>query len=186
MTSDFKWREVSPDYYGRLQQFECAAPLGGFSMGAVMKHRRYYWPWQLEVQNMIRSFRKPDPACQWAHICCVPGKNDSDERVMAFVWFGIIDGAKTNAAGTYMVGYIARALDANGCRFGDLALRHALHVMREDQLASGRDDTIGARIDPRNDQSIALFTRNGFIDAGVDPYAEDYHRFVRFGFEGIA
>ncbi|PJM80019.1 hypothetical protein [Bifidobacterium scaligerum] len=149
-----------------------------------MKHRKYYWPWQLEVQNMIRGFRKPNPRSEWADICCVPDKT-GEERIMAFVWFGIIDGFKDDDQGVYMVGYIARSLEADHCHFGDAALRHALRIMQENQIKTGRDDTIGARIDPRNVQSINLFQRNGFIDAGVDPYEKHYHRFVRFGFDSI-
>ncbi|MBT1179634.1 hypothetical protein [Bifidobacterium vespertilionis] len=182
--NDFRWVEVSPDYWGRMQGFECARPLDDPFEGAERRHGRYYRPWELEVQSTVRRFRKCDPASQWADLC-VSADANGDERIWAFVWYGIIGGRKTNADGTYMIGYIARALSASGCRIGDAALSHALRVLRADHEATGRDPVVGARIDPSNGASGALFSRHGFVDAGVDPEATEYHRWLRFGFDGV-
>lgn len=182
--NDCRWLDVAPDYYGRLQQFECAVPQGGFFLGAVKKHGKYYHEYQLEVQNTIRGFRKCDPKSQWAHICVSPDSK-GNERILAFVWFGIVNGRKTDSEGTYVIGYIARSLAANGCGFGDFTLHHALQVLKRDCEHSGRADAIGARVSPHNKESMALFLRNGFIDAGEDPEAPEYHRLIRFGFDDI-
>lgn len=182
--SDCRWLEVSPDYYGRLQQFECAVPSDGFFLGAKKKHGKYYREYQLEVQNTIRGFRKCDPLRQWAHICVSAG-SDGNDRILSFVWFGIINGRKTDGDGTYMVGYIARERSARGCRFGDFTLKHALRVMKLDCAQSGRDDAIGVRVDPDNQESMALFLRNGFHDTGEDPNEPSYHRLIRFGFDDV-
>lgn len=185
-TTDCRWIDVSPDYRKRLQGFKCAAPLkGGDSIYAVKKHGIYYAPWELEVQTTIRDFRKcRHPESEWAHICVSPGIS-GDDRIFSFVWFGIIGGTKHDANGSYVIGYIARSLDAEGCGFGDFTLKHALHVLKEDHERTGREDAVGARIDPMNSASMALFERNGFMDMGEDPEATEYHRWMRFGFSGI-
>lgn len=182
--SDCRWLDASPDYYWRLQQFECAVPSDGFFLGAKKKHGKYYHEYQLEVQNTIRGFRKCDPLNQWAQICVSPDMSGND-RILSFVWFGIINGAKKNSDGTYMVGYIARSLSARGCKFGDYTLKHALTEMKQDQIASKRADIIGARVDPANLESMNLFLRNGFHDTGEDPNAPEYNRLLRFGFENL-
>lgn len=182
--NDCRWLDVSPDYYGRLQQFQCAVPSDGFFLGAEKKHGKYYHEYELEVQSAVRGFRKCDPLSEWAHICVAPDKNGND-TILSFVWFGIIDGRKKDSDGVYMVGYIAREMAARGCKFGDFTLKHALWVMKHDQSISGRDDLVGARVDPDNVNSMGLFIRNGFIDGGVDTEEPSYHRLIRFGFDGI-
>lgn len=184
LESDCRWLDVSPDYYGRLQQFQCAVPSDGFFLGSEKKHGKYYHGYELEVQSRIRRFRKCDPLSQWAQICVTAGRN-GDDTILSFVWFGIIGGRKKDSNGTYMVGYIARGVEARGCKFGDFTLKHALRVMKRDQDASGRDDAIGARVDPDNHNSMDLFRRNGFQDTGPDPEAREYHRLIRFGFDNI-
>lgn len=178
--SDCRWTEASPDYRARLQQFACAAPLGGFALNAVRKHNQYYAEYEYEVQSTIRDMRSWDRKSQWVDICV---SREKKERIWSFVWFGIVGGTKKDSMGTYMVGYIARSLDAKGCHFGDSTLKHALSVMESNQKETGRDPVIGVRIDPDNKNSMALFERNGFSDTGRDPEAEAYHRLVRFGFD---
>lgn len=134
------------------------------------------------MQNTIRDFRSCDSSSQWAHICVSRPDSQGDEKIYSFVWFGIINGRKHNSNGTYMIGYIARDISAKGCKIGELTLRHALRVLYEDYKNSRRQDIIGARIDPHNTSSIALFTNNGFVDTGIDQEAPDYHRFLKFGF----
>lgn len=185
--ADYRWIDVAPDYKGRLQQFECAEASKENYPGAEYKHRQYYHPYELEVQNVIRDFRHCDQASQWAHIAVMPDKNGS-EKIISFVWFGILGGTKSNVAGYYTIGYIARSLDAKNCRIGYFTLLHALRVLREDYELSRkrpggpRSDAITARIDPENKNSIALFEGLDFHDAGPDPGAREYNRFVRYGF----
>ncbi|WEV53507.1 hypothetical protein [Bifidobacterium sp. ESL0704] len=178
--SDYRWTEASPDYRARLQNFACAAPLGGFALKAVRKHNEYYAEYEYEVQATIRDMRSWDRRSQWVDICV---SREKQERIWSFVWFGIVGGTKKDSMGTYMVGYIARALDAKGCHFGDSTLKHALSVMQRNQEKTGRDAVIGARVDPDNKSSMALFKRHGFADTGQDPEALEYHRLMRFGFD---
>lgn len=189
---DFRWCEVSHDYYSRLHQFECAVPKDGVSdarhtyiEGYEARHNKLYPVWQLEVQSAIRDFRKPsNPRSQWAHICVQPDGKGND-RIRSFVWFGIENVTKKDNNGMYIIGYIARSLDAKGCYFGDFTLKHALRICRDDHAKTGRRPYVGVRIDPRNSESIRLFERNGFEDTGPDPEAVEYHRYVRVGFEGL-
>lgn len=184
--TDCKWRDVSPDYYGRLQQFECAKGMKEFSRGATRKHAMYYNEWELEVQSTIRGFRKcSNPESQWAHICVKPGMRDELDTIYSFVWFGIVNGTKRDADGNYIIGYIARSLDAATCKFGDFTLKHALRILKEDQKRTNRDAAVGARIDPRNQPSMNLFKRNGFTDEGEDDNALPYHRWYRPDLENI-
>lgn len=180
---DCRWRDISPDYYGRLQQFECAKGKKTFSLGTIRKHSLYYNEWELEVQSRIRSFRKPNPESEWAQICVKPGDAKRDEVIYSFVWFGILNGKYNNAEGMYTIGYIARSLSVDTCHFGDFTLQHALKVLAADQYKSGRDPIIGTRIDPRNEASMSLFERNGFQDMGIDETEPDYHRWIRIGFD---
>lgn len=180
---DCKWRDISPDYYGRLQQFECAKGSKDHSPGAIHKHGLYYPEWELEVQSTIRNFHKPNPESQWAQICVRPSDGKGLDTIYSFVWFGIVGGKKKNAAGIYVIGYIARSLVAQDCHFGDFTLQHALHVLMQDQADSGREPIIGVRIDPRNTASMRLFTRNGFNDMGVDLNSPAYHRWIKKGFD---
>ena len=183
--SDYRWLDVSPDYRGRLQEFECAVPLDGFFDGAVKRHGSYYWPWELEVQNTIRNFRKcTERDSQWAHIMVSPNSEGAD-CIWSFVWFGIVGGTRNDSNGDYVIGYIARALGVFRSGYGDATLKHALRVLKEDHARTGREDAIGARIDPRNTASMSLFARNGFVDAGPDPEATEYHRWIRFGFDNL-
>lgn len=182
---DCKWRDVSPDYYGRLQQFGCAKGSVVQSLGTTRKHKKYYKDWELEVQSTIRDFRKPDSSNQWAQICVKTSSGIALEKIYSFVWFGIVNGKKSNGDGAYIIGYIARSLDTDGCHFGDFTLRHALGVLQADHMKTGREDVIAARIDPRNDASMCLFRRNGFEDTGTDPTEPTYHRWVRTGFKNI-
>lgn len=142
---DFRWCEVSHDYYSRLHQFECAVPKDGVSdarhtyiEGYEARHNKLYPVWQLEVQSAIRDFRKPsNPRSQWAHICVQPDGKGND-RIRSFVWFGIENGTKKDNNGMYIIGYIARSLDAKGCYFGDFTLKHALRICRDDHAKTGR------------------------------------------------
>lgn len=181
MTGDCRWLDVSPDYYGRLHTFECATPSAESFGGAKKKHGLYYHEYQLEVQSAIRDFRKCDPSCQWAHICVSPD-SDGNDRILSFVWFGVIGGRFTDSNGCYTIGRIARALSAEGCKFGDFTLKHALDVMEQDQKRTSRPDVITARVDPENEASLQMFLRNGFEDYGPDPEEPAYRRLVRFGF----
>lgn len=191
--SDCRWLDVCPDYYGRLQVFECAAPKDGALVGYrtrvdgyTVRHSRLYPDWQLKVERFIRAFKKvPDPKTQWAHICVDKDRN-GDDRIQAFVYFGFQDADAAEDEGSYLIGYIARALSARGCHFGDFALKHALSVCEKDSQRRGlADPPVFALVDYRNKESRTMFERNGFIDDGpdeIDP--EHYARFVRFGFEG--
>ncbi|WEV45998.1 hypothetical protein OZX62_05890 [Bifidobacterium sp. ESL0690] len=181
--SDCRWTEVAPDYWGRLQDFSCATEIDAFSsFDTVKRHGHYYPVFEWEVQSTIRNFRACDAAKQWAEICV---SKDKQERIWSFVWFGVVGGKKRDANGSYMIGYIARSLETQGCHFGDATLHHALAVLKKNQKETGRRPVIGARIDPMNLGSINLFKRNGFIDMGVDPEATEYHRWVRIGFDDI-
>ena len=190
--SDCRWLDVSPDYYGRLQVFECAVPKDGVSVGYrtrvsghTVKHSRLYPDWQLEVENFIRGFRKvPDPGSQWAHIC-VDEDREGNERICSFVFFGFQNVSSDEKSGGYIIGYIARAIVARGCHFGDFTLRHALGVCEEDSRKRGlANPPVFALIDWRNKESMALFERHGFIDDGPDAVEpERYRRFVRIGFK---
>ncbi|MFT8704774.1 hypothetical protein [Bifidobacterium aquikefiricola] len=111
-----------------------------------------------------------------------PSDGHALDEIYAFVWFGIVNGKKKDAEGTYIIGYIARSLKAHECHFGDFTLKHAIHVIKEDSEKSGREPIIGTRIDPRNQASQKLFARNGFQDTGIDDEAPEYHRWVRIGF----
>jgi hypothetical protein len=182
---DCKWRDVSPDYYGRLQQFECAKGELHETLGTTRKHGKYYRDWELEVQSTIRSFHKPNPAREWAQICVSASDGTKLDKIYSFVWFGIVNGTKSDSGGSYLIGYIARALDTYDCHFGDFTLKHALKVLSGDQMLTGRQQIISARIDPRNDASMRLFERNGFEDFGTDETQPAYHRWIRFGFRGV-
>ena len=149
------------------------------------KHHRFYPEWELEVQNTIRAFRKPNPESQWAQICVKPGDANHLEIIYSFVWFGILGGTRKNDQGIYTIGYIARSLAAAGCHFGDFTLKHALRILKDEQSKSGRYPLIGARIDPRNESSMTLFDRNGFRDQGVDEDQPSYLRWTRKGFDNI-
>lgn len=185
--ADYRWIDVAPDYRGRLQQFECAEAKEEYFQGAEGRHGRYYLPYELEVQNVIRNFRHCDSASQWAHMAVIPGKNGT-ERIISFVWFGIVGGTRYDASGYYTIGYIARSLDAKNCKMGYFTLLHALKVLKKDydlskeRLGRQRPDEIAARIDPENKKSIALFESFDFRDKGPDPNAREYNRFVRVGF----
>lgn len=135
--SDFRWIDVSPDYRSRLQQFECAEELEEYYQGAVPKNHKYYHAYELEVQNVIRNFRSYDATCQWAQIAVMPDTNQ-DERILAFVWFGILDGTKTDSDGQYIIGYIARSLEAKDCKMGREALWRALQVLKKDYEDSSK------------------------------------------------
>jgi hypothetical protein len=171
--ADFRWIEVSPDYRARLQSFECASPLKGSHPGSVRRHGFYYPPYEDEVQSVIRNFRQCDRDSQWAELAVMPG-NDGSETIIAFVWFGILGGKKTDAEGVYTIGYIARPLRMQGCKMGRTTLEHALKVLKKDYEASHsrnggpRKPMITARIDPDNANSITLFTNFGFKDLGED------------------
>lgn len=154
---DCRWRDVSPDYYGRLQEFECARGSDRSFIGAMRRHHRYYPVWELEVQSTIRAFHKPNPESQWAQICVKPDDAHHLEVIYSFVWFGILRGTFKDNNGVYTIGYIARSLDAAGCHFGDFTLKHALWLLAQDQHRSGREPMTAARIDPRNEASTALF-----------------------------
>lgn len=184
---DYRWIDVAPDYRGRLQQFECAEASGEYYPGAECRHGQYYHPYELEVQSVIRNFRHCDQASEWAHIAVMPEKNGT-EKIISFVWFGILGGTKSDIAGYYTIGYIARSLDAKNCKMGYFTLLHALKVLKKDydlskgKLGGQRPDSIAARIDPENKNSIALFESLDFNNAGPDPNAREYNRFVRNGF----
>ena len=191
--SDCRWLDVCPNYYGRLQVFECAVPKDGAFVGYrtrfdgyTVRHSRLYPDWQLEVERFIRGFRKvPNPGSQWARICVDKDHNDND-RICSFVFFGFQKTTEAEGSGFYIIGYIARALGAKGCHFGDFTLRYALNVCKEDSLKRGiANPLIFALIDHRNKESLALFERNGFVDDSPDEDEPDrYRRFVRFGFGG--
>ena len=185
--ADYRWIDVSPDYRSRLQQFECAEELEEYYPGAATKNHKYYHAYELDVQNTIRNFRSYDTDCQWAQIAVVPDANQ-DERIIAFVWFGILDGTKTNSDGQYIIGYIARSLETKRCKMGRAALKRALRILRNDYEDSlkrpggPRLDGITARIDPENKNSIALFKSFGFIDDGQDEDATAFNKYIRYGF----
>jgi ribosomal protein S18 acetylase RimI-like enzyme len=179
---DYRWRDVSPDYYGRLQQFECAKGENEFFLGAVHKHGLYFKEWELEVQSLIRNFHKPNPSKEWAHLCVKTGTARKPEVIYSFVWFGIVGGKKTDSEGVYTIGYIARSLEAFDCHFGDMTLRHAITIIEEDCSKTGRDPFIGTEINTHNQASIKLFSRNGFDDMGETENDPSYHRWVRIGF----
>lgn len=182
--TDYRWIELSRDYRGRLEQFECAKPYDtpiGLHAPYVRKHGKYYFEYEWEVQSTIRSMRTWDRQKQWVELC-VSKSTDGNrlERLYAFVWFGVIGGRKIDANGTYMIGYIARENCLDGCRFGDRALNHALAIINENHVKTGREHVVAARIDPQNKASGELFRRHGFEDYGVDPEATDYHRWLKF------
>lgn len=112
--------------------------------------------------------------------------HNGNDRICSFVFFGFQKTTEAEGSGFYIIGYIARALGAKGCHFGDFTLRYALNVCKEDSLKRGiADPLIFALIDHRNKESLALFERNGFLDDGPDEDEPDrYRRFVRFGFGG--
>lgn len=73
--------------------------------------------------------------------------------------------------GIYMIGYIACGDCPDEYELRDKALNHALAIIEENHVKTGREHAVAARIDPQNRASGELFRRHGFEDYGVDPEA---------------
>lgn len=198
--SDYRWLNVSPDYYPELKRFECAQPVPAKTVQDTFK--RYaeqddeadfinlfeseggciYWRYALEVQDFIQKVNYDlDFQYQWADIC-VERTRDAHRvgRIYGVVCFALDLADDDFGEDRGFIAYIARANAVSQCGMGEVLLNHACQKIQ--QQCEGRSNplSIMARIHPENIPSKSMFARRGFEDYGVDPVATQYHQWVWF------
>lgn len=198
--SDYRWLNVSPDYYPELKRFECAQPVSTEAYQAAFKRYvnqddevgfvslfesesgRIYWRHALEVQHFIQGVNYDlDFQHQWADIC-VERIRDAHKvgSIYGFVCFALDLAENDFDEDRGFIAYIARSNSVSRCGVGKMLLDHACRrIQRQCENRSNRL-SIMARIHPENTPSRTMFAQHGFKDFGTDPDATRYHRWVWF------
>ena len=98
----------------------------------------------------------------------------TSEKIFAYAEYGYI-----TESDSYAISWIARSVDYAGQGLGDSLLKIVLDDIAVDAFEGKRGTYVLTQIHPENEKSIAMFTKEGFRDKGVDFSDNGFHLWVK-------
>lgn len=178
--SDYRWRDLTPDYVEDVARFRCACPssipltadetCNGLPLWQVeVEHIFSYLPWTYDKErDRIRV--------------CTRTLNLLDFEVIGVYCVKIIDGTWADGNGHYHLVAYARSLPMKGTNFGISILRNIVSYIRRDADRTGRERTLTAYVDWRNAQSVNLLRTFGFTTDYDAALEDDKYRLFTYTF----